>query len=58
MSNDLMELNDVELNYIYFGDETDSDDASKNLVEDCRKHILYSQMWCFLTETKEVFSFY
>ena len=34
MSNDLTELNDVELNYIYFGDETDSDDASKNLVED------------------------
>ena len=34
MSNDLMELNDVELNYIYFGDETDSDDASENLVED------------------------
>ena len=26
MSDDLMELNDVELNYIYFGDETDSDD--------------------------------
>ena len=34
MSNDLMELNDVELNYRYFGDETDSDDASENLVED------------------------
>ena len=34
MSNDLMELNDVELNYRYFGDETDSDDTSKNLVED------------------------
>ena len=30
MSNDFMELNDMELNYIYFGDETDSDDASNN----------------------------
>ena len=30
MSDDFMELNDVELNYIYFGDETDSDDASNN----------------------------
>ena len=34
MSNDLVELNDMELNYIYFGDETDSDDASNNLNED------------------------
>ena len=34
MSNDLMELNDVEPNYRYFGDETDSDGASENLVED------------------------
>ena len=34
MSKDFMELNDVELNYRYFGDETDSDDASENLVED------------------------
>ena len=34
MSDDFMELNDVELNYRYFGDETDSDDASENLVED------------------------
>ena len=34
MSNDLMELNDVERNYRYFGDETDSDDAIENLVED------------------------
>ena len=30
MSDDFMELNDVELNYIYFGDETDSDDSSNN----------------------------
>ena len=30
MSDDFMELNDMELNYIYFGDETDSDDASNN----------------------------
>ena len=30
MSDDLLELNDMELNYIYFGDETDCDDASKN----------------------------
>ena len=30
MSDDFMELNDVELNYIYFDDEADSDDTSKN----------------------------
>ena len=30
MSNDFMELNDMELNYIYFSDETCSDDTSKN----------------------------
>ena len=29
MSNDFMELNDMELNYIYFSDETCSDDTSK-----------------------------
>ena len=29
-----MELNDTELNYIYFGDETDSDDASNDPDED------------------------
>ena len=34
MSDDFMELNDMELNYIYFGDETDSNDASNNLDED------------------------
>ena len=27
MSDDLMELNDTELNYINFGDETDSDNT-------------------------------
>ena len=30
MSDDFMELNDLELSYIYFGDETGSDDSSKN----------------------------
>ena len=30
MSDDFMELNDVELNYIYFDDEADSDVTSKN----------------------------
>ena len=44
MSDDFMELNDMELNYgdeiifliiLYFGDETDSNDASNNLDEDC-----------------------
>ena len=30
MSDEFMELNDTELNYIYFGDETGSDDTSKN----------------------------
>ena len=34
MSDDFMELNYVKLNYIYFGDETDSNDASNNLDED------------------------
>ena len=47
MSDDLLELNDMELNYIYFGDETDSDDASKN-----------TKCCVFLTGTKEVFSFH
>ena len=30
MSDDFMELNGMELNYMYFGDETSSDDTSKN----------------------------
>ena len=47
MSNDLVELNDVKLNYINFGDEADYDDASKN-----------SKCCVFLTGTKEVFSFH
>ena len=43
MSDDFMELNDMELNsgdeitfliILYFGDETDSNDASNNLDED------------------------
>ena len=43
MSDDFMELNDMELNYgdeitfliiLYFCDETDSNDASNNLDED------------------------
>ena len=32
VSDDVMELNDTKLNYIYF--KTDSDDASKKLNED------------------------
>ena len=46
MSDDFMELNGMELNNIYFGDETGSDDTSKipNVF--------------FLTGTKEVYSFY
>ena len=34
MSDDFMELNDMELNYIYFGNKTDSNNASNNLDED------------------------
>ena len=34
MSDYFMELNYIKLNYIYFGDETDSNDASNNLDED------------------------
>ena len=30
MSDGFMELNDMELNYIYFHDEANSDDASNN----------------------------
>ena len=30
MNDDFMELNDMELNYMYFGDETSSDDTSKS----------------------------
>ena len=30
MSDDFMELNDMELNYMYFGDETSFDDTIKN----------------------------
>ena len=43
MSDDFMELNDMELNYIYFGDETDSNDASNNLDKDfaLQKSLLY-----------------
>ena len=47
MSDDFVELNNVELNYIYFGDEADYDGASKN-----------SKCCVFLTGTKEVFSFH
>ena len=47
MSDDFMELNDMELNYIYFGDEMGSDETSNNTK--CR---------VFLTGTKEVYSFY
>ena len=47
MSNDFMELNDMELKYIYFVDEADFDDASKN-----------TKCCVFLTGTKEVFGFH
>ena len=43
MSDDFMELNDMELNYIYFGDETDSNDTSNNLDKEfaLEKSLLY-----------------
>ena len=47
MSDDFMEINDMELNYIYFGDKTGFDDSSKN-----------TKCSLFLTGTKEVYSFY
>ena len=34
MSDDLMELNDTELNYVNFGDKADSNNASKGSNED------------------------
>ena len=43
-----MTLNDMELNYMYFGDETGSDDTSKNTK--CGGF--------FFTGTKKVYSFY
>ena len=48
MSDDFMELNDMELNDLYFGDEVGSDDTSKNTK--CG--------WFFFTGTKEVCGFY
>ena len=48
MSDDFMELNDMELNYMYFGDETSSDDTSKNTK--CGGF--------FFSGTKKVYSFY
>ena len=47
MSDDLMQRNDMELNYIYFGDETGSDETSNN-----------SKCSVFFIGTKEVYSFY
>ena len=34
MSDDFMELNDLELNHISFGDKSDSDNASNDSDED------------------------
>ena len=48
MSDDFMELNNMERNYMYFGDETSSDDTSKNTK--CGVF--------FFTATKKVYSFY
>ena len=48
MSDDVMELSDMELNYTYFDDEMGSDDTSQNT-----KRALF-----FLTGAKEVYSFY
>ena len=39
MCDDIMELNDTELNYIYF--ETDSDDVSYNLDEDFMFYFIF-----------------
>ena len=57
MSSDLMELNDAQLNYIYFGDEANSDDASNDSDEDL---ILRSILFFFeqfsIVQTSEDFS--
>ena len=55
MSDDLMELNDMELNYIYFGGETDSNDSSNNLDEDfaLQKSLLYFKRFSTV-QTSEV----
>ena len=57
MSSDLMELNDAQLNYIYFGDEADSDDARNDSDEDL---ILRSILFFFeqfsIVQTSEDFS--
>ena len=42
-----MELDDAELNYVYYGDETGTDDTNKN-----------TKGSVFLTGAKQVYSFY
>ena len=44
MRDDFMELNYIKLNYLYFGDEMDSTDASNNLDEDVA---LYKSLFYF-----------
>ena len=54
MSGDLMELNDTELNYINFGDETDSDNT--NRIENlCFKKACYFKQFS-IVRTSESFS--
>ena len=41
MSGDLMEINDTELNYINFGDETDSDNTIRKKTLYFKKPALF-----------------
>ena len=57
MSDDLMKLNDTELNYINFDDETDSDNASYDSDEDfvLQKSLFYFKQFS-IVRTSEAFS--
>ena len=54
---DLIELNDTDLNYIFFGDETHSDNASNDSDEDfvLQKSIFYFEQFS-IVRTSEGFS--
>ena len=54
MSGDLMELNDTELNYINFGDETDSDNTNR-MKTLCFKKVCFFKQFS-IVRTSEIFS--
>ena len=54
MSSDLTELNDTELNYINFGDETDSDNTNR-MKTLCFKKVCFFKQFS-IVRTSESFS--